>query len=116
MKHVLFAADTLAPGELRAVSVEGVRVVVVRKYDGDYRALRDTCSHLGAPLSRGKLMNAVEGDEVGELRLSSRVELKCPWHGFQFDVDDGRCKGDPSHERVRVYPVTIEDGMVVLER
>lgn len=116
MRHELFAADSLEPDDFRPVTVDGATVIVVRKYDGEFRALDDRCPHCGEPLSHGSLQRAVEGDDVGELRLSKRVELKCPGNGLRFDVDTGLGYADPDHAAVRVYPVTVEDGIVVMDR
>jgi nitrite reductase/ring-hydroxylating ferredoxin subunit len=115
VRHELFPLDELAPGETRAARLENVRIVVVRTPAGDVHALRDCCSHNGAQLSLGRLEQVVEGEDVGTYRLSDRYMLRCPWHGFEFDVVTGRCVADAS-QRVRAYPVSVEDGLVVVER
>lgn len=116
MKHVLFPADELEPGQVRSVKVDGVSVAVIRTKGGELRALRDVCPHLGAPLSTGSLQSLVVGPEVGEYRLTEKAILRCPWHGYEFDVETGRCIADPEGLRVRSYPVSVEDSQVVLER
>jgi nitrite reductase (NADH) small subunit len=116
MKYELFAADELPPGEMRAAKLGGVAIVVLRLPDGTFRALRDRCPHAGAQLSHGLLQRMVDGDDVGERWLSERMILRCPWHGFEFDVDDGRCPADPVGNRVATYPVTVEGDTVVVER
>jgi 3-phenylpropionate/trans-cinnamate dioxygenase ferredoxin subunit len=100
---------------MRSVSVDGVAVVVVRTPDGAVHALRDRCSHASAALSNGRLARVVVGDTVGSYRLSDDFMIRCPRHGYEFDVATGRCLADPGH-RVRAYAVTVEDGTVVLER
>jgi nitrite reductase/ring-hydroxylating ferredoxin subunit len=59
--------------------------------------------------------------------------LRCPWHGWEFDVTTGRsvfnphktrvrgyevtvepAAGSDEDERVETYPVSVEDGFVVL--
>jgi 3-phenylpropionate/trans-cinnamate dioxygenase ferredoxin subunit len=56
--------------------------------------------------------------------------LRCPWHGWEFDITTGRSIFNPHKTRVRAYevtvepdsaeesvetfPVTVEDGLVVL--
>jgi nitrite reductase/ring-hydroxylating ferredoxin subunit len=115
MAHVLFPLSDLAPGELKAVEVGRLKIVVARMPDGTVRALRDRCSHMGAKLSHGRLVRHTDGDEVGEVHLMDTYVLQCPWHGFQFDVDTGRCVADPDGERVRSYEIRVEDGQVVLD-
>ena len=117
MKHVLFPLAELAPGQMRAVVVDKVKIVVMRTPDGDLRALRDSCSHYGARLSDGTIEPMVVGEGVGSYRIEpGAFVLRCPWHGYEFDVISGRCPADPSHERVRAYQVEVEDGSVVLQR
>jgi len=116
MRHVLFPVSELEPGQMRAAGVGAVRVVVLRKRDGSVRALRDVCAHRGAQLSNGRLGRLVVGEIPGDRRLNETEVLLCPWHGFEFDVDSGRCVADPERVRVRSYRVAVEDGMVVLER
>ncbi len=41
--------------------------------------------------------------------------LRCPWHGWEFDLKSGVGLYDPyKHERVATYEVTVEEGEVVL--
>jgi len=54
--------------------------------------------------------------------------LRCPWHGWEFDITSGRSIFNPHRVRVRTYavivepddpavetyPVTVEDGLIAL--
>ena len=111
----LFAEDELAPGEMRAVQVGSRAVVVMRKRDGSFRALRDRCPHEGACLSDGRLRPMIVSSEPGVYEISEeRDVVHCPWHAFEFDVDDGRSPGNPAKMRVASYPVSVVDGVVVI--
>jgi 3-phenylpropionate/trans-cinnamate dioxygenase ferredoxin subunit len=114
-KHVLFPADELEPGEVRRAEVGGVGVAVVRLPDGSFRAMRDLCAHEGARLTEGWLIPRMVADDVDSPEAEG-VVLRCPWHGYEFDLDSGRCIADPGRVRARPYPVTVEDGRVVVER
>ena len=117
MKHQLFPEDELGPGELRAARIDGISIVVIRDPEGGYHALRDSCSHHGAPLSQGSLQQVIVGDDVGRYEFSeSQLMVRCPWHGYEFDVETGQCLADPRQARVRAYPVTVENGIVFVER
>ena len=66
----------------------------------------------------------------GEYRWGREGEiLRCPWHGWEFDITSGRSSFNPHRIRVRTYkvtvepdddpavetyPVTVEDGVIVL--
>jgi nitrite reductase (NADH) small subunit len=114
-RHALFPSEDLAPGDVREATIDGIAVVVVRTPAGELKALRDVCPHQGARLSKGKFEAAVDGPGVGRYELSERMILRCPWHGYEFDVESGHCLAD-SGSRVRTYPVTVEDGVIVVER
>ena len=116
MKHELFPVDELAPGEMRQVTVEGVSVLVARAPDGRIRALRDTCPHQQASLSKGRLEAMVVSRSVGDSTRGDGFVVRCPWHRFEFDLDTGRCLADPEKMRVRAYRTSVVDGKVVLER
>jgi nitrite reductase/ring-hydroxylating ferredoxin subunit len=116
MRHELFGVDELQPGEMRSVMVDRVAVVVVRTADGSFRALRDRCPHQGVKLSLGKLEPIVVGDDVDRYEVTEDLLVRCPWHGYEFAVDSGRCLADPDHSRVRAYKVEVEGDTVVLER
>jgi nitrite reductase/ring-hydroxylating ferredoxin subunit len=63
-----------------AVTVSGISLVLFRDERGDVRALEDICPHRGVPLSRGRVR---------------RGNLKCAYHGWEFD-GQGLCRLIPS--------------------
>ena len=76
------------------------------------RAIRNRCPHHGGPLCRGTVSERIVG-EPGRYRLTGRPMLRCPWHGWEFDIESGKCLDDDAL-RVAVYPVRIEDGRVLV--
>lgn len=79
-------------------------------------------------MCQGVLSGFVVPGAPGEYRYLRRGEiLRCPWHGWEFDVRTGQSYIDPARTRVRTYPVelepgpaesypvTVEDAMVVVE-
>lgn len=116
MTGELFPAADISPGELRAATVDGLAVVVICTPDGEVHALRDSCPHQRAALSKGRLEEAVAGGSAGEYARSGEFIVRCPWHRFEFDVKTGRCLADPEKLRVRVYDVSVVDGNLILNR
>jgi nitrite reductase/ring-hydroxylating ferredoxin subunit len=100
---------------MRSVRVDGIAIVIARLPDGSFRALRDVCPHLGVQLSRGSLGKVVDAHDMGGYCLTDRVAARCSWHGYEFDVETGRCIAD-DRWRVKVYPVRVVNGTVVVER
>jgi nitrite reductase/ring-hydroxylating ferredoxin subunit len=109
------ASDELAPGEMRAVSLGRLPAVVIRLRDGSLHALVNRCLHHGAPLSRGRLGPGSRGARgVGDYRGDESVTaLRCPWHGYEYDVRTGCTLFDPSRGLRRLI-VWEEDGSVLL--
>lgn len=111
------AADELEPGAMRAVDLDGTPVVLMRSAGGEFFALRNACSHMGALLSDGRLQAKMDSPGEGGYAISATQEVvRCPWHGYEFDVRSGRCAGDPDAVRVKAYTVTTRDGRVIIER
>ncbi len=43
------------------------------------------------------------------IRLSTgRSALRCPWHGWEFDLATGESRFDPRRHKTRAYRVTAE--------
>jgi nitrite reductase (NADH) small subunit len=91
--------------------VGGREVGVVRDpVDGSLQGLRNRCPHHGGPLCLGTVRERVTGSP-GRYELAGRRVLRCPWHGWEFDLETGVCVDEPSL-RVAIYDVRIEDGRV----
>ena len=88
----------LTDGKPVKAVVDGTDVVIVKAGTKIY-ALADQCSHLGGPLSEGK----VEGDSI-----------VCPWHGSRFCLQDGHVQDGPATNNQPVLDVKIEDGKVLV--
>lgn len=106
--------EELAPGGCRSVAVDGRSVCVVN-VDGRFHAVRDVCPHQGASLCAGTLGGTMVASRPQEYRyVPERSILRCPWHGWEFDVRTGRSLFDPNRIRVATYDVEVDDGYVVL--
>ena len=57
------------------------------------------------------LLARLEAPLPGEYRLARRGEiLRCPWHGWEFDIRTGQSWCDPDSIRARTYQVTVQPG------
>ena len=97
-------AELERTGRVVAV-VAGRSVGVVRAPDGSLHGVRDRCPHHGAPLCRGVVQRRTLGTP-GRYELGDRLVLRCPWHGWEFDLETGTCPED-ARMRVAVYPSRI---------
>jgi nitrite reductase/ring-hydroxylating ferredoxin subunit len=116
MKQVVCRVDELGPGELRSSQVGPIPVVVIRASDGTLYALVAKCLHQGGPLDKGKLYEHMSSvDAVGEYVPDKTHEiLKCPWHGFEYDIRTGCVIADPSR-RLQQFTVREEGDEIVVE-
>jgi len=89
------------PGSVKLVA-HGWLSVGVYNCNGELLALEDRCSHDDGPLCEG------EWDQEA-------CRVICPRHGSNFDLRTGAALSLPAFEAVATYPVTVEDGMVVVE-
>jgi 3-phenylpropionate/trans-cinnamate dioxygenase ferredoxin subunit len=93
--------EELPSGTMRIVPA-GERLVGVYNCGGTYYAIEDRCSHDDGPLA--------EGDWDPEACV-----VVCPRHGSRFDLQTGIPMTLPAFERVETFPVSVRDGMVVVD-
>lgn len=70
----------IPPGQIREFQLDG-HTVAIANLGGTFYAIDNTCLHRGGPLGQGVL----DGQKV-----------TCPWHGWQFDVTNGRAALNPA--------------------
>jgi nitrite reductase/ring-hydroxylating ferredoxin subunit/uncharacterized membrane protein len=73
----------------------GQEPVLVLRRGGQVTVLSDTCPHLAAPLSDGR----VEGDDI-----------VCPWHGSRFRLSDGGLVHGPATAPVPCFETRVAGG------
>lgn len=117
MKVVVCPADELMEGQMRGAKLGPFPIVVARAPDGSLHALVDKCLHQGGPLSKGRLGAISTGSaDVGDYRYEREGEfLRCPWHGFEYDIRTGCLTSDPTR-CLNTFTAREEDGNVVVER
>lgn len=93
--------EELPPGTVRLVPA-GERTIGVYNCGGRLYAIEDRCSHDDGPLC--------EGDWEPEACV-----VVCPRHGSRFDLETGIPLTLPAFAPVATYPVSVENGVVVVE-
>jgi NAD(P)H-dependent nitrite reductase small subunit len=88
--HTVARVGEVPEGQGRFFEVNG-RAIAVFRDSGAYYAIDDTCPHQGAPLSDGILFDKC---------------VTCTWHGWRFDLRDGRWLDNP-RIRINTYPVRV---------
>ena len=114
-KYAVALASDIPVGKRKIVNVAG-RPVAVFNIEGEYFALLNRCPHQGASLCHGLLTGLMTSESPGEIIYSRQGEfLRCPWHGWEFDVRSGQSWFDPLHTKVRNYPASIEGGSEIVK-
>jgi nitrite reductase/ring-hydroxylating ferredoxin subunit len=91
------AVEDIPPGQGRQFTVGGAEIAVFN-VAGAFHAISNICGHAGAPLAEGQLHGPV---------------VVCPWHGWEYNVSDGKCVGDP-RSCLPTYECKVQDGAVLV--
>jgi biphenyl 2,3-dioxygenase ferredoxin component len=90
--------NDVAAGSVIKVEHENL-ILAVYNVDGTFYVTDDACTHGPGSLS--------EGDLYGDV-------IECNFHGGQFNVRTGEVVGPPCMVPVKVYPVSVEDGVIYI--
>lgn len=92
--------DDLADGEMLKVNLPEQAPIVVYRVGGLFFATDDTCTHGEASLSEGE--------------LDDGYIIECPFHNGTFDIRTGEAVDFPCIVPLKVYPVKVEEGRVLI--
>lgn len=114
-REVLARAAEVPPGTCRILTARG-REIGVFNVNGAFYALSNRCPHKGAELCRGMIVGLPQSDAPGEYHISRPGEfIRCPWHGWEFEIRTGQSWCDPNSVRARNFKVTVEPGSELLK-
>ena len=114
-RYVVARCDEIPPSKRKLVTVRG-RDIAIFNVDGEFFAILDRCPHQGGSLCQGKLVGLVEADRPGEYRYRRKGEIvRCPWHGWEFDLRTGKSYCDPARTWVRSFATSVESGTSLAE-
>ena len=80
------------------VNCDNRRLAVFRvgNKEDEVRVTDDTCPHAGGSLSAGYVSDGC---------------VICPWHGWPFEIDTGKCPDNPTVQ-IQTYPARVVDGQI----
>ena len=109
-RHIVASVDEIAPGSSKIVDVNG-RAIGIFNVNGEYFALLNRCPHAAAELCKGTIVGLVQSDDVGDYQLQRHGEfVRCPWHGWEFEIRSGQSYCDPRKTRARIFEVKVVAG------
>ncbi|SEO04233.1 Rieske (2Fe-2S) protein [Paenibacillus sp. OV219] len=107
-RHVIGPVAEFPTGTRRMLVVQG-RPIGIFNVKGSYYALKNSCPHQGAPLCVGTVTGMTLPSAPGEYLYGREGEIvRCPWHGWEFDITTGKSIYDPHKCLVKTYDVTVE--------
>jgi 3-phenylpropionate/trans-cinnamate dioxygenase ferredoxin subunit len=114
-RHIVATVDQIPPGARMLVTVNG-REIGIFNVGGEYFGIGNRCPHNGASLCKGRIVGLVEASQPGSYEFSRRGELvRCPWHGWEFDLKTGRSRCEPDRTKVRSYDLKVEPGSALAD-
>lgn len=104
----------------RKVVQIGAMEVGVFNLRGKLFAYENVCPHFSGPVCQG-VIAPLFAEGVCEDRTSvgrvfdrdGRMNIVCPWHGYEFDIETGAHPTD-AKMRLKPVPVSIRDGEIYL--
>jgi nitrite reductase (NADH) small subunit len=115
-KHRVGSVADFPPRTMKVVRV-GTRSIGIANAGGALYAILNVCPHELSPIcEHGTITGTTLPSSVGEVEygLEDRV-LRCPWHGYEFDLQTGRALFTKFRGKLRMFPVSVERGDVLVE-
>ena len=98
MKTLLSHTSDVPENSSKVVKGPNGDEIVLFKVNGCIYALDNRCPHMEGPLGEGGVENGV---------------VTCPWHGWQFQVQDGACLNMPGVDALSL-PISVEEEQIYL--
>lgn len=115
MSYCVANFNDVPVGKALIVDVKGISVGLFKE-DGNIYAIRNTCPHKQAPVCKGTVDGTMLPSEPCEFKFGLEgLVLKCPWHGWEFDLTTGESLFGISSRKVKTYPVDVKEGKIYLE-
>jgi len=109
-RHVVAGVAEVAPGSCKLITAKG-REIGVFNVGGKFYALANRCPHKGGPLCSGRITGLAQSHGPGDYRLVRVGEfLRCPWHGWEFEIATGQSYCDPKTMQARQFAVEVAPG------
>jgi nitrite reductase (NADH) small subunit len=108
-RHAVARTDEIADGGKKLVKLPafGKEIEIgVFRLGTEYFAYRNVCPHAGAPVCEGKICGTTLPSDVYKYEYSAdKKVLRCPWHGWEFDLKTGAHLVD---EKTRLKSYQVE--------
>jgi nitrite reductase/ring-hydroxylating ferredoxin subunit len=114
-RHVVARISEIAPGSRKLFTIAG-RPIVVFNIRGEFFALLNRCPHQGASLADGLITGFVNSSKADKYCYEREGEvIRCPWHGWEFDIMTGQSWFDPAKTKVKSYKAQASSGSELVQ-
>jgi nitrite reductase (NADH) small subunit len=113
-RFVVCPVSELPLGAKKIVDL-GDRTIGVYNSRGTLYAVQNTCPHALAPICIADPSGTMLPSAPGEVKYGMEgLVLRCPWHNWEYDIRTGEALFGTDRRRLATFPVTVEDGQVVV--
>ena len=101
---------------IKIVQVAGKEIGIFRFKD-KYFAYENECAHEGGPVAEGTVVGHLEcrkssdKKSYAEFFSEERMDIVCPWHGIQYDLETGVCSADKRLKLIS-HQVIVENDLI----
>ena len=111
-KRYFFCQETEIQEHEFLIREVGGKSVGATRLNGRICILLNYCPHAGAQICKGSVVSALLIGPDQSVNLDcSRPLVRCPWHGWEFDLDSGRTVFE-SKMRLAFLTYELEEGEV----
>lgn len=115
-RYVIGSVTDIPPGSRKIVTIAR-RSIGIFNVKGKFFAIRNQCPHAGGELCKGTISGFVRSQDPGQYEYIMQGEvIRCPWHGWEFEIATGQSWFDPVQTRVATYPADVQSGRVLSGR
>lgn len=98
--------------EFTILNIDGKSIGIICVNE-QFIAYLNVCPHAGAPVCMGKISKMITGDTT-DIQYSEKMVLKCPWHGWEFDLLTGISIVKGGGRLVKI-PILVKNSKVYLK-
>lgn len=106
--HFVATTDEIPVNTHKIIEAKGLSIGIYN-INGEFYAINNYCPHQGAELCKGPVSGTNLPSDVYQYNYGRDQEIvRCPWHGWEFDIKTGISLFSDS-VRTKTYKVVEED-------
>ncbi|QIZ06443.1 Rieske (2Fe-2S) protein [Priestia megaterium] len=107
-------SEDLQPGQRKLVKVDGSEIAIFN-HNGELYAVRNKCPHQGVSMVYGSIDGTMLPSDPHTYQYGKHNEvLRCPLHGWGFDIKTGESLFDAEKCKIKTYDIRQEGDSIVL--